>query len=52
MNFLGALIRRKGWSDAERDAQIAQVLGSKRSYAELSKSEASQLIDAWDDRKK
>jgi hypothetical protein len=52
MNFLGLLIRRRGWGEAERDAQIEQVLGYKRVYDELTKQEASKLITAWDDRKK
>jgi hypothetical protein len=52
MNLLKLLIRRKGWDDAERDRQIETVLGYRRAFADVTKREASTLIDAWDDRKK
>jgi ssDNA-binding Zn-finger/Zn-ribbon topoisomerase 1 len=52
MNLLGLLVRRKGWSEAERDAQVEKVLGCRRQFTQIRKWEASKLIDAWDDRQK
>ena len=52
MNFLASLIKRRGWSDAERDSQIGKILGYPRIYSELSKEEASKILDQLDDRKK
>ena len=51
VNLLQMLIRRKGWGDADRDQQIRRELGYQRMFGEITKSEASKLIDAWDDRK-
>ena len=52
LSLLNVLRGRKKWSNADRDSQIETVLGYKKSWEELSKTEASKLIDAWDDRKK
>jgi hypothetical protein len=45
--YVAGLVRRKGWSEKERDAEINKVLGYVRSYQNLTKREASSLIDAW-----
>jgi hypothetical protein len=47
MAYVDGLVRRKGWSEKERDAEINKVLGYERSYRNLTKREASSLIDAW-----
>jgi hypothetical protein len=52
MGLLGAIVRRKGWTEERRDSEAERVLGFRRPWDSLSKREASKLIDAWDDRKK
>jgi hypothetical protein len=47
MDYVAGLVRRKGWSETDRDAEINKLLGYVRSYRNLTKREASTLIDAW-----
>jgi hypothetical protein len=51
MSYLKALVQRKGWSEKERDADILKTLGYARTYANVTKQEASKLIDAWKESK-
>jgi Protein of unknown function (DUF2726) len=47
MKYLLGLSAKKGWSDAEVLRQIQMVLGRKKSLGEVTKPEASRLIEAW-----
>jgi hypothetical protein len=47
MKYLLSLIAKKGWSDTEVLHQIERVLGRKKMLNEVTKPEASRLIESW-----
>ena len=47
MDFLKVLAKRKGWKETEFDKQTELTLGYRRKFAEVNKTEASTMIDAW-----
>ena len=52
MSYLSKLIKKRGWADDERDAQIEKILGYPRPYSELRKREATKVLDVLEISKK
>lgn len=51
IRFIASLTRKRGWSDAERETQTEKVLGYRRKETDLTKQDASKLIEAWNGKK-